>query len=55
MGLCVVVDFYNSDTLCVFFRSALPMSICVSSGWDRWRYPVGVSTASSVPLGPVWS
>lgn len=38
-----------------FSRSAIAMCVCVSSGRDRWKDPVGASAETWVPLGSVWS
>lgn len=53
--IALYVCFVLIQRYCVFSRSAIAMCVCVSNGWDRWSDPVGASTGSWVPLGPVWS
>lgn len=51
-SVCVLSKLLSS---LYFFRSTIAMCVFHSSGWDRWKWPVGVSVVPRISLGSVWS
>lgn len=50
----VCVFYLNLPSL-YFSRSTIAVCVFHSSGWDRWKCPVGVSIVPWISLGSVWS